>query len=245
MKLIKLGGAICHQPNTITQLAAAWKQRTEPWAIIHGGGPQLTRALEADGPPVRVGGLRKTTEQGAAIVQDTMDHIGRTLTELLQAAGVQATHVPATDCLFPAARKEQPAGLGRVGTANGFESNRLKPDADTLLVITPVGWDANGPLNLNADEGACVAASALGATELVLATDVPGVLVDGSPIPSLTADDAQELQDQGIIQGGMIQKTENAAEALRCGVKRVTIGPVDAAWNPQAPRTRMLPLVTA
>ncbi|MGB1696782.1 MAG: hypothetical protein ACPHK8_00100 [Thermoplasmatota archaeon] len=245
MKIIKLGGAICHQPETIAKLATAWHQRSEPWALIHGGGPQLTEALEAEGPPIRVGGLRRTTEQGAEIVRAAMDQVGQTLTQLLQEAGVPAKHVPATECLFPAARKEQPVGLGRVGTANGFEAHRVQVSDDSLLVITPVGWDANGPLNLNADEGACVAASALGAAELVLATDVPGVLVEGKPIPHLTWDDARGLQAQGVIQGGMIQKTENAAEALRCGVQRVTIGPVSAAWSREAPRTEMLPAVTA
>jgi acetylglutamate kinase len=243
MKLIKLGGAICHQPATIAQLAAAWQKRTESWVLVHGGGPQLTSALAREGPPIRVAGLRKTTERGAEIVQETMDDVGRTLTKLLQEAGVNAEHVPATRELFPAAPKDRPAGLGRVGTANGFEAHRISLDNDKLLIITPVGWDAKGPLNLNADEGACVAASALGATELVLATDVPGVLVNGSPVPAMTVHDAKELQEQGIIRGGMIQKTENAAEALRCGVQSVTIGPVDAAWNPRAPRTQILPMV--
>ena len=58
-------------------------------------------------------------------------------------------------------------------------------------------------------------------------TDIAGILRDkddpSSLIPELTVSEAQELREQGIISGGMIPKVECCIEALREGVKNVTI----------------------
>ena len=58
-------------------------------------------------------------------------------------------------------------------------------------------------------------------------TDIAGILRDkddpASLIPELTVSEAQALREQGIISGGMIPKVECCIEALREGVKNVTI----------------------
>ncbi|MBQ1213235.1 MAG: acetylglutamate kinase, partial [Clostridia bacterium] len=70
-------------------------------------------------------------------------------------------------------------------------------------------------------------AGALGAERLLMMTDIAGILRDkddpSSLIPELTVSEAQELREQGIISGGMIPKVECCIEALREGVKNVTI----------------------
>ena len=66
-----------------------------------------------------------------------------------------------------------------------------------MPVISPVSRDATGTLgaalNVNGDDAAAAIAVALGAAELLLVADVPGVMCDGAVIPQLTPDDAREL----------------------------------------------------
>ena len=58
-------------------------------------------------------------------------------------------------------------------------------------------------------------------------TDIAGVLRDKddpeSLIPMLTVSEAGELKEQGVISGGMIPKVDCCVEAIREGVRNVTI----------------------
>jgi acetylglutamate kinase len=67
-------------------------------------------------------------------------------------------------------------------------------------------------------------AAALSARKLVLMTDIEGVRgADGNVISSLTAEDIERLEEQGVIQGGMIPKVRCALEALAGGVTKAHI----------------------
>jgi acetylglutamate kinase len=46
---------------------------------------------------------------------------------------------------------------------------------------------------------------------------------DGTLLSSLSADEARALEQEGVIDGGMIPKVECALEALAGGVKKVHI----------------------
>src|SRR3989440_10066231 len=67
--------------------------------------------------------------------------------------------------------------------------------------------DASGaegaPLNVNADDAAAAIAGALGAAELLLVSDVPGVQVDGAVRPALEAGDGETLIALGVAGGGV------------------------------------------
>src|SRR5204863_363837 len=69
-------------------------------------------------------------------------------------------------------------------------------------VIAPMAPDASGaegpPLNVNADDAAAAIAGALGAAELLLVSDVPGVEVDGTVSPALEAGDVETLIELGV-----------------------------------------------
>ena len=67
-------------------------------------------------------------------------------------------------------------------------------------------------------------AGAIGATRLLLLTDVVGVLdKDKKLIPSLTASQARRLIADGTISGGMIPKIETCLEAVDQGVDAAVI----------------------
>ncbi len=249
--VIKLGGAVCAKPETITNIVNAWRRRGMPrWIIAHGGGPQLDLALNSlEGEPERVNGLRVTSPEGAQLVQKTLDLVGAQIAQKLREAGANAIHVPASDALFHAVPKTVPDGdLGRVGTVTTFDADRLMPrmKRGCLAVVTPVGWDAQGPLNINADEGAVAVATDCRAQRLILATDVDGVRDEtGQTRTSLSPAEARSLIG-GAAKGGMIPKLNNAMAALEAGVERVDIGRPEVVWNRKAPCTRMqvTPVVT-
>ena len=88
---------------------------------------------------------------------------------------------------------------------------------------------------MNGDDAAAAIAAALGADELFLMADVPGVL-DGAHalVPRVTLDDAQALVASGVAGGGMAAKLDACAQALAGGVHRVRIGDLAALTVPEA-----------
>lgn len=81
--------------------------------------------------------------------------------------------------------------------------------------------------NVNADTAAMAVAQALGAEKLVFLSDVNGVRREKDDpqtiIHSLSASEARELIDSGIIDSGMIPKVEACLETLGRGVGKVHI----------------------
>ena len=67
-------------------------------------------------------------------------------------------------------------------------------------------------------------AGALRAAELLLVSDVPGVVVNGVTQPELAATDIEGLIAQGVARGGMAAKLRAAAAALAAGARAVRIG---------------------
>ena len=69
--------------------------------------------------------------------------------------------------------------------------------------------------------------AALGAENLILMTDIKGLLRDkddeSTLIPHVNVSEVPYLIKQGIISGGMIPKIECCVEAVRRGVKKATI----------------------
>ncbi|PIE39758.1 MAG: acetylglutamate kinase, partial [Gammaproteobacteria bacterium] len=77
--------------------------------------------------------------------------------------------------------------------------------------------------NINADFAAAALARALAAQQLLLMTNIPGLLdAEGQVIARATVTDIERLIDAGVIAGGMIPKTR-AASATLDRVKQVHI----------------------
>jgi acetylglutamate kinase len=90
-------------------------------------------------------------------------------------------------------------------------------------VVTPLARSASHRYtNVDADRAAAAIAARAGAADLVLVTDVPGVLVNGALAPVLRAAELPGLRDQ--FSGGMRKKVRAAAEAIGSGAGRVVIG---------------------
>lgn len=222
--VVKMGGNVVKEPAQVAAVAAefaALRDLGHQVCVVHGGGPQLDAALAELGEPVeKVDGLRVTSLAAATVVEQVLDDLGQELTDALAGHGLPAHHLDVGERAFTGQVKH--ARLGRVGTATGFA---VAPDAwrGHLNVVTPVAYDAFGPLNLNADEGAAAVAAWWRAHWLVLATDVSAVRGDaGESIATLTPASAKALIG-GAAKGGMIPKLQNAIDALSAGVGNVLI----------------------
>ena len=95
-------------------------------------------------------------------------------------------------------------------------------------MISTIGGDAQGNVyNINADTAAAAIAGGLKAENLILMTDVRGLLRDkddeSSLIPQVNISQVPALINEGIISGGMIPKVESCVLAVRQEVKRAFI----------------------
>jgi acetylglutamate kinase len=81
---------------------------------------------------------------------------------------------------------------------------------------------------VNGDDAAAAIAAALGAEELLLVSDVEGVLRGGTVVGEVDTEGAQRLIDDGTAQGGMAAKVRAALAALEGGVEKVRISDVAA-----------------
>lgn len=202
--------------------------------VVHGGGPEITRAMEQMGKkPVFIDGRRVTDAETMAIIEMVL--IGKLNQEIvagLNRHGGSAVGLSGKDGNLIISRK-MVAGerdLGFVG-----EITEVRPavihalDRDNFIpVIAPVGMDLEGQTyNNNADDVAAAVAVALKADKLVLLTDVPGILRDpaepNSLISTIPAEQIEELISQGVIRGGMLPKVRACERALNNGVGKTHI----------------------
>lgn len=207
--------------------------------VVHGGGPQINAALQKMGVvSTFVSGLRITDQATMDVVEMVLGgQINQEIVGLICQHGGRAVGLSGKDDSFIRAKKlgevrardnggsETIVDPGRVG-----EIDHINPDVlENLMrsgfipVVAPVGVDEDGQaLNINADTVAGEVAEALGAEKLMLLTDVEGVRDEtGSLVRSLAAEDAEQMIERGVIQGGMIPKVRCGLDALRGGVKKV------------------------
>lgn len=214
--------------------------------VVHGGGPEITRAMELAGlKPTFVGGLRVTDQETMRIVEMVLvGQINQELVALINQHGGLAVGLSGKDGGLLRARKAAPVpasgsetasgharpeeiDLGFVGEVVGVDERiirALERDGFTP-VVAPTGVDEAGvTYNINADLAAGEIASALRAEKLVLLTDTDGILDrNGRLVPTLTRDDVTRLIDDGVIASGMLPKVQACLTALGGGVKKTHI----------------------
>lgn len=199
--------------------------------IVHGGGDAVTRLQKAFGIEARFdGGRRITTEQDVELVRMALSGVAnKQLVSSLVSEGVRAVGISGEDDGLFGATPKDPERLGYVGDVTTVRPSLIHEllGAGLLPVISPVSRNSTstlGPaLNVNGDDAAAVLAIALDAGELLLVSDVPGVLIDGEVVGSLTSDRARALIAGGTAVQGMAAKLEAAIVALDGGVPRVRI----------------------
>jgi acetylglutamate kinase len=231
-RVIKLGGRAQNDPQLPTTVAAAAAR--ERVCVVHGGGDEVTALMRQLGrEPTFVHGRRLTTTDDVAIVRMVLSGtVNKRLVAQLLSAGARAVGLSGEDGLLLEARPFGDGSLGAVGEPVRVNAPLIETllEAGYLPVISPV---ARGPvgeaLNVNGDDAASAIAAALGASELLLIADVPGVFDEsGQVLPELRADEAERLIANGVAKSGMAAKLDAALHALQHGVARVRIGDLQA-----------------
>ncbi len=209
--------------------------------VVHGGGPQINTMLERLAIQSSfVEGLRVTDAAMVEIIEMVLSgSVNKHVAALINRAGAMAVGISGKDGGLIQASKlrrtvrdphshiERALDLGFVGQPDHIDTRLLYALSGSGLipVIAPVGVGAQGEtFNINADTAAGAIAGALGATRLLMLTDVAGVLdADKRLIEELTAEDARAGIASGMISGGMIPKVETCLAAVRDGAKAAVI----------------------
>jgi acetylglutamate kinase len=209
--------------------------------VVHGGGPQINAMLKRLAiKSTFVDGLRVTDDAMVEVVEMVLTGtVNKRVAGLINRAGALAVGICGKDGGLIRARKlsrttkdpdsniERELDLGFVGEPEHVDVRVIHAltGAGLIPVIAPVGMGADGQTyNINADTVAGAIAGALGATRLLMLTDVAGVLDAGrNLIPEMTVADVNAGIAGGVITGGMIPKVECCVAAVRAGAKGAVI----------------------
>jgi acetylglutamate kinase len=236
IRVIKIGGRA--QGDERLPRAIANAAQRDAVCVVHGGGDEVSDVQRQLGLTPRFhGGRRITTPNDIGVVRMVLSGtINKRLVAQFLSAGARAAGLSGEDGGLLLAHAYARPTLGEVG-----EPTRVDPAILRVLmangflpVVSPVGRDeeTGATLNVNGDDAAAAIAVALGATELLLIADVPGVLRDGEAIAALDVDGIPGLLADGTARGGMTAKLEAARRALEGGVSVVRIGDLTAITDP-------------
>ena len=219
--------------------------------VVHGGGPQINAMLGRLGIESEFkGGLRVTTPEAMDVVRMVLTgQVGRELVGLINSHGPYAVGMSGEDGgLLRAVRTGtvvdgEEVDLGLVGEVVGVNpegildilaAGRIPVISTVAPEISDDGTGDGGTqqaqttgqvLNVNADTAAAALAEALGASKLVILTDVEGLYANwperSSLISSLTASELRELLPS--LESGMIPKMEACLKAVDGGVEQAHI----------------------
>lgn len=225
--VIKIGGSTLGSADTTFEDVAALSKRDDVPVVVHGGGAEASRWLEAMSIPSRFErGLRVTDDRVLPVVVAVFAGlVNKRITATINANGATAVGLSGADGRILECTLAYPE-LGFVGEPAAVhpEAIRALLGAGIIPVISSIGYvPSDGRpdqlVNVNADTIAGSIAAALGARQLVFLTDVEGVRgADGARIPELAASRANELIADGTIAGGMIPKVQACLHALSLGV---------------------------
>lgn len=201
--------------------------------IVHGGGKAISKWVGKVGKEAKfVNGLRVTDEETMEIAEMVLGRVNKNLVTMVEELGVKAVGISGKDGGLLKLNKKYADGqdIGYVGEINKVDPKVLYDllEKDFLPIVAPVGLDDDfNTYNINADDAACAVARAVGADKLVFLTDIEGLYKDindkSSFISRLSAGQAEELINSGVIGGGMLPKLNNCTAAIRNGVNRVHI----------------------
>lgn len=199
--------------------------------IVHGGGKAIADLQKKLGlEPRFIEGLRVTDEASLDVAEMVLSGLmNKRLVRVLLNADVRAAGISGVDngTIYVEKMWSPHGDLGRVGDIQDVDTHLLDTliNAGIVPVVSPISFGALDALsyNVNADHAATAIAAKLGAIKLIFISNVPGVLVAERVVRAVTADQAEQWIEEGIITGGMIPKVRSAIEAARGGVAQAVI----------------------
>jgi acetylglutamate kinase len=238
MIVVKFGGhAMKDENGNFAKAISAALATGEKVVVVHGGGPQIDAALKSKQITSDwIGGFRVTTQEIFDVVEDVLvNQVGHEVAATLAKSGIKAKAISARELPTVIARRRTtlidgtPADLGFVGEVQSVNpSQLLELLADGFVpVVAPISSDEDlkTGLNVNADFSAAAIAAALGASALIVMTDVAGIYRSwpdkSSLIDVITAAELESIK--AVFAEGMAPKVQAALDALSFGAKAVRI----------------------
>lgn len=237
LTLVKVGGKILEEEDSLGHLLTDFSKLDGYKVLVHGGGRMATSLATQLGLESKmVDGRRVTDAETLKVV--TMVYAGwinKHVVARLQAMNINAIGLTGADMNLIRSEKRPVSDIdyGFVGDVKNVKADFLAMllKQNIVPVISPLTHDKQGNLlNTNADTIAAEVAKALAklfSVSLVFCFEKSGVLMDeekdASVIPEIDRKLFKKYKEEGIIQGGMIPKLENAFQAIDAGVKEVIV----------------------
>ncbi|MFK8014716.1 MAG: acetylglutamate kinase [Gammaproteobacteria bacterium] len=216
--VVKVGGAIIE--NQLGDLASSLtflQQVGLTPIVIHGGGPQLTRALsEQNIETHKRDGFRVTSPDALKVARRVFQTENLRLTAALREAGSDATSI--TGGVFEARLldKERYGMVGEV-TDVDIEPVRAVTGSGHIPVISPLAETADGQiLNINGDVAANALVEAVQPFKIIFLTGTGGILdAQDKIISSINlSTDFERLMQQDWLHSGMRLKLQQIQQLL-------------------------------
>ncbi len=237
--LIKYGGNAMTNQSLLNQVASQISELRKDGIqviLVHGGGPFINAILEKVNLSSEfVDGHRKTSPEALKYIEMALKgEVNGMLVNALNKLNLNAVGLSGKDGPIVTAKKrlhriidkngqETFRDLERVGDVESIDASLLEVllEAGHLPVLTCLGSDKNGvDYNINADLFAGHLAGALKVDQLLILTNVDGLLENvndpASKIHRLPLSKISELKEK-VIKGGMIPKVESCRVALEKG----------------------------
>jgi len=244
MIVVKVGGSKGITYDNVCSDIAMLFRDGRPVVLVHGGSYETNVLSQQLGHPpefvTSVSGFvsRRTDRRTLEIFEMALcGKVNKQIVELLQRNGANAIGLSGLDGrLLEGKRKDAIKVIvdgrkrvihddytGTVQTVN-VALLRLLLDAGYLPVITPPAISTAGEaMNVDADRAAAAIAAALGADQLIILSNVPGLLREYPDESTLirTIPAAQVEQAMAFAEDRMKKKVLGAVEAISHGVKRI------------------------
>ncbi len=199
--------------------------------IVHGGGPEVSEAMEQLGQDVSfIDGLRVTSSENLKVTEMVLSGtINKEIIAHINTFGGKAVGVSGKDGNLIEADKISHEG----GIDLGFVGKIKKVNPELLMVllkqgflpvVSPIGLSKDGvTYNINADTTASRIAVSLGAYKIIFMTDVDGVLEDGNLCVQLSSNELEKMIEKKVITGGMSPKVDSCLYCVKNGVESAQI----------------------
>lgn len=233
VRVVKVGGAFLDDPHiSVPFFEALFASHTQtPIVLVHGGGSSVEKLMtDLNLPTNKINGLRVTPpEQINYVVGALAGSVNKQLCALAQQAGLNTVGLSLFDGDMTKCQKVSDE-LGNVGQAINHEPQLLTTllAAGYLPIVSSIGKDQSGQLlNVNADQAATAIAKLVNG-QLILLSDVKGVLdKQKTLVNSLDEKQINQLIQDGVIRDGMSVKVNAALDAANTIKQPVTI----ASWK--------------
>ncbi len=239
--VIKYGGNAMIDPTLTNELLGKIvKLQKDGYkiVIVHGGGPFIKQHLELAGIQSEfIDGQRKTDSKAMKYIEMSLKgEVNGNLVREVNLLGAKAVGLSGKDGQLAIAKKryhydqdKNEVDIGQVGNVEEINTEiiDLLLDNNYIPIVTSIATGRDGiDYNINADNFAGSIAAALKADELLMLTDIDGLMMDPEDTSTIIAElKTNEIENLigSVIKGGMLPKTEACKYAVDNGAARAII----------------------